>query len=163
MGNYMLSVPESAIQTISLLCIHKYSKIKHIRNMHFLFSHLNKLSNSNFKIIWLEFLLPYICKTFLLKIVYWNYVTDPHSLLIFEHTCLNCCTVKNISCCATTSDATLLYSTLAFCCARAQETMVSSSQKEKRHYKIWKTVVGSETIMIFASGLSSVTTACVSW
>ena len=58
MGNYMLPVPESAIQTISLstqklellriLCIHKYWKIKHIRNMHFLFfSHLNKLSHSN--------------------------------------------------------------------------------------------------------------------
>ena len=52
--NYMLPVPESAIQTISLstrklelpriLCIHKYWKIKHIRNMHFLlFFHLNKL------------------------------------------------------------------------------------------------------------------------
>ena len=47
MGNYMLPVLESAIQTISLstrklelpriLCIHKYWKIKHIRNMHFLF------------------------------------------------------------------------------------------------------------------------------
>ena len=47
MGNYILPVPESAIQTISLstrklelpriLCIHKYWKIKHIRNMHFLF------------------------------------------------------------------------------------------------------------------------------
>ena len=47
MGNYMLPVPESTIQTISLstrklerpriLCIHKYWKIKHIRNMHFLF------------------------------------------------------------------------------------------------------------------------------
>ena len=59
MGNYMLSVPESAIQTISLstwklelpriLWIHKYWKIKHIRNMHFLFffPHLNKLSHSN--------------------------------------------------------------------------------------------------------------------
>ncbi len=41
MGNYMLPVPELAIQTISLstqkleqakvLCIHKYMKIKHIR------------------------------------------------------------------------------------------------------------------------------------
>ena len=60
MVNYMLPVPELAIQTISLftqklelpkiLCIHKYWKIKHIRNMHFLsffFSHLNKLSHSN--------------------------------------------------------------------------------------------------------------------
>ena len=47
MGNYMLPIPESAIQTISLstrklellriLCINKYLKIKHIRNMHFLF------------------------------------------------------------------------------------------------------------------------------
>ena len=47
MGNYMLPVPESAIHKISLstrkleqpriLCIHKYWKIKHIRNMHFLF------------------------------------------------------------------------------------------------------------------------------
>ena len=46
MGNYMLPVSELAIQTISLstqklelpriLCIHKYLKIKHIRNMHFL-------------------------------------------------------------------------------------------------------------------------------
>ena len=46
-GNHMLPVPVSAIQTISLstqkmelpkiLCIHKYWKIKHIRNMHFLF------------------------------------------------------------------------------------------------------------------------------
>ena len=48
MGNYMLPVPESAIQTIQatslstrklelprILCIHKYWKIKHIRNMHF--------------------------------------------------------------------------------------------------------------------------------
>ena len=58
MGNYMLPVPESAIQTISLstrklelpriLCIHKYWKIKHIRNMHFFFfPHSNKLSHSN--------------------------------------------------------------------------------------------------------------------
>ena len=31
-----------------ILCIHKYWKIKHIRNMHFLFfSHLKKLSHSN--------------------------------------------------------------------------------------------------------------------
>ena len=47
MGNYMLPVPESAWQTISLstrklelpriLWIHKYWKIKHIRNMYFLF------------------------------------------------------------------------------------------------------------------------------
>ena len=47
LGNHMLPVTESAIQTISLstrklklpriLCIHKYWKIKHIRNMHFLF------------------------------------------------------------------------------------------------------------------------------
>ena len=46
MGNYMLPVPELAIQTISLstqkmelpsiLCIHKYWKIKNIRNIHFL-------------------------------------------------------------------------------------------------------------------------------
>ena len=58
MGNHMLPVPESAIQTISLstrklelpriLCIHKYWKIKHIRNMHFLFfPPLNKQSQSN--------------------------------------------------------------------------------------------------------------------
>ena len=61
LGNHMLPVPESAIQTISLstrklelpriLYIHKYWKMKHIRNMHFLFffffPHLNKLSHSN--------------------------------------------------------------------------------------------------------------------
>ena len=47
MGNHMLPVPESAIQTISLstqklelpriFCIHHNWKIKYIRNMHFLF------------------------------------------------------------------------------------------------------------------------------
>ena len=48
-GNPEISLSAQKIELPKILCIHKYWKIKHIRNMHFLllFPHLNKLSHSN--------------------------------------------------------------------------------------------------------------------